>query len=316
MTSILPPKKCPVLSDGRILTAAFVGMDEDRFSSMFIEVHQVICALGSDCKIHAGAGPVDESIHRCMNCTLKFHSCVTCSGVRLADWLSGAASGGAFSVSMLSKYGQEKYNHYKDDFSLLPLELCLYCQKSIARGIDANSGPAGDATVTSVEGISVDSVGFVPTCEEHYQNNNNSLRILVAMCHGLKNNDGSDVVDLDKESWASLKVLMYCPNLIKWRNEIRRRAMINIATKQPSKAPKKDNPLPNQWTITKCQKWLKTFSITNPSDVIFLCSEMQVRLKFTAAAVEQKRSEERRLQNHDEGNNWYGNNPILCLIHT
>jgi hypothetical protein len=77
---------------------------------------------------------------------------------------------------------------------------------------------------------------------------------------------------------------------------------------------KKDNPLPNQWAITKCQQWLELFPITSPPEVIFLCSEMQVRLKVTAAAVEQKRSEEQRLQNHDDGNNWYGNNPILRLI--
>ncbi len=138
----------------------------------------------------------------------------------------------------------------------------------------------------------------------------------MAMCYGLKNNDGSDIVNLDKEPWASLKVLMYHPNLGEWRNEIRRSARINIANKQPSKLSKKDNPLPNQWTIPKCQQWLKTFPITNPSDVIFLCSEMRVQLKVTAAAVEQKRSEEQRLQNHDDGNNWYGNNPILHLIHT
>jgi hypothetical protein len=254
MTSILPPEKCPVLPDGRVLTAAFVGMDKDRFSSMFIEDHQVIYTSGSDCKIHTGADPVDESIHHCMNCALKFHSCVTSSGVRFADWLSGAAAGGEFSVSMLLEFGQEKYNHYKDDFSSLPLELCLYCQKSIAMGINANSGPTGDVMGTSVEGISVDSVGFAPTCKEHYQNNNNSLTILVMMCHGLKNNDGSDIVNLDKEPWASLKVSMYRPNLGKWRNEIRRRARItNIATKQSSKVSKKDNPSPNQWTITKCQ---------------------------------------------------------------
>jgi hypothetical protein len=121
MTSILPPKKFPVLPDGHLLTAVFVGMDEDRFSSMFIEDHQVICTLGSDCKIHAGAGPVDESIHHCMNCALKFHSCITCSGVRFADWLSSAAAGGEFSVSMLLEYSQKKYNHYKDDSSLLLL---------------------------------------------------------------------------------------------------------------------------------------------------------------------------------------------------
>jgi hypothetical protein len=109
---------------------------------------------------------------------------------------------------------------------------------------------------------------------------------------------------------------MYRPNLGKWRNEIRRRARINIATKQSSKLSKKENPLPSQWTITKCQQWLETFPIINPSDVIFLCSEMQVWLKIAAVAVEQKRSEEQRLLSHDDGNDWYGNNPILHLIHT
>jgi len=98
---------------------------------MFADNVQVLCASGSDCKVHPGAGPVNLSIHWCMNCTLKFHSCITCSGVRFSDWISGAAARG-----ILSQYGQEKFNRYKDDFSLLPLELCSYCQKSIALSID------------------------------------------------------------------------------------------------------------------------------------------------------------------------------------
>jgi hypothetical protein len=181
-----------------------------------------------------------------MNCALKFHSCITCSGVRFADWLSGAAAGGEFSASMLLGYSQEKFNHYKDDSSLLPLKLCSYCQKSIALSINANPGLACDTSDTSVEGISVDSTGFAPTCKEHYQNNNNLSRILVTMCHGLKNKDGSDLVDFDKDPWTSLKVSMYCPNLGKWRNEIRRRARINIATKQSTKVSKKNYPTPSQ----------------------------------------------------------------------
>jgi hypothetical protein len=79
---------------------------------------------------------------------------------------------------------------------------------------------------------------------------------------------------------------------------------------------KNNNPLPSQWVITNCQKWLKTFAITNPSDIIFLRSEMQARLKVVAAAVEQKKSEEQKLLSHDDGNNWYGHDPILHLIHT
>jgi hypothetical protein len=251
-----------------------------------------------------------------MNCALKFHSCITCSGVRFADWISSAAAGGEFSASMLSEYGQEKFNCYKDDFSLSLLELCSYYQKSIALSIDANPGPVGDAIGTSVESNSVDSAGFALTCKEHYKNNNNLLRILVTMCHGLKNEDGSDLVNFNKDPCALLKVSMCYPNLAKWRNKIRRRARINITTKQSTKLSKKDNPLPSQWTITKCQQWLKAFPITNPSDIIFLCSEMHVWLKLTAAAMQQKRSEKQRLLSHDDGNKCYGNNPILHLIHT
>jgi hypothetical protein len=76
----------------------------------------------------------------------------------------------------------------------------------MALSIDASPGPVGDAMGISVEGISVDSAGFVLTCEEHYKNNNHSLRILVMVCHGMKNEDNSDLVDFNKDPWALLKV--------------------------------------------------------------------------------------------------------------
>ena len=57
MVSELPPN-CPTLLDGRILTATLVGMDKDRFSSMFLDGIQVRCASGSSCNIHASADSV------------------------------------------------------------------------------------------------------------------------------------------------------------------------------------------------------------------------------------------------------------------
>jgi len=206
MASTSPPK-CPVLPDGRALTAAFVGMDKDRFSLMFADDVQVLCASGSDCKIHPCAGLVDESFLRCMNCALKFHSCITCSGVRFADWISAASA-----REMLSQYGQEKFNRYKDDFSLSLLELCSYCQKSIALSIDVGrSCGAAMITITAVPATAAGDVmgtvgGDLLSSEEHYKKNHNSLKILVAMCHGLKNGDDSDIVVLDKDPWASMKV--------------------------------------------------------------------------------------------------------------
>ncbi len=236
MASTSSPK-CPVLPDGRALTAAFVGMvDKDRFSSMFANNVQVLCASGSDCKVHPGAGPVDESFHRCMNCALKFHSCITCSGVRFADWISAASA-----REMLSQYRQEKFDRYKDDFSLAPVELYFYCQKSIALSID--EGQACGAAVMTVTAAPATAAGDAMgtaggdllSSEEHYKKKNNSLKILVAMCHGLKNEDNSDIVIFDKDSWASMKASTYRPSLLELKNEVKQRSKILIATKKEKK---------------------------------------------------------------------------------
>ncbi len=97
---------------------------------------------------------------------------------------------------------------------------------------------------------------------------------------------------------------------------VQQRSKINIATKRGSKLSKKDNPSPSQWMIPRCQKWLDLYPISDYSDTVFLCSEIQVQLDIVAKAVEQKKSEEQKLRASDVGNNWYGNDPILCLIHT
>jgi hypothetical protein len=51
------------------LTAALVGMDKDRFNSMFLDGIQVRCASGSSCNVHAGADSVENSPHRDYNNT-------------------------------------------------------------------------------------------------------------------------------------------------------------------------------------------------------------------------------------------------------
>jgi hypothetical protein len=124
-----------------------------------------------------GAGPVDSSIHRCMNCTQKFHSYITFSGVQFSDWISGAAARG-----MLSQYGQEKFDHYKDEFSSLLLELCSCCQKSIALSIDVGHFcSAAVVTVTAAPATAavLDSIAMgtatddLLSSEEHYKKSSN-----------------------------------------------------------------------------------------------------------------------------------------------
>jgi hypothetical protein len=79
---------------------------------------------------------------------------------------------------------------------------------------------------------------------------------------------------------------------------------------------KKDNPLPSQWTIQKRQIWLDTHPISDRSDLTFFTCRNLARLDIVTKAVEQKKSKEQKLFTSNDGDNWYGNDPILCLIHT
>ena len=111
------------------------------------------------------------------------------------------------------------------------------------------------------------------------------MRILAVMCRGIKTDDDGEIFDFDVEPWKSLKGNTYRPSLLEWRSEVQRRLKINIATKRGSKPSKKDTPSPSQWMIPRCQKWLDLYPISDYSDTVFLCSEIQVRLDIVAKAV-------------------------------
>jgi len=104
-------------------------------------------------------------------------------------------------------------------------------------GIANNSVPRADM-------VGINCVAL--SSEQHYKNSNNSLRILVVMCRGIKTNDGGEIVDFDVEPWKSLKGNTYRPSLLEWRSEVQQRSKINIATKRGSKPSKKDTPSPIQ----------------------------------------------------------------------
>ena len=69
---------------------------------MFTDNIQVLCASGSDCNFYLDAGPINESLHQCMNCALKFHSCITCSGVQFCQLDQCCCKGRVFSVNPLT----------------------------------------------------------------------------------------------------------------------------------------------------------------------------------------------------------------------
>ncbi len=106
MVTALPPN-CPTLPDGRVLMAALVGMEDDSFGSMFLNGIQVCCASGSSFNVHPNVAPVEESFHCCMNCALKLHLCITCSGCHFGLWFLGAAGGGGLEINALAVWSGE-----------------------------------------------------------------------------------------------------------------------------------------------------------------------------------------------------------------
>ena len=147
---------------------------------------------------------------------------------------------------------QEKFDCNKDDYSSSPLELCSYYQKSIALSIDVGCScgaavitvTAAPASSTAAGDVMGTAEGDLLSSEEHYKKNHNSLKILVAMCHGLKNEDDSDILFFDKDPWASMKASTYRPSLLELKNEVKQRSKTLIATKKGKKLSKKDNPSP------------------------------------------------------------------------
>jgi hypothetical protein len=72
------------------------------------------------------------------------------------------------------------------------------------------------------------------------------------MCHGLKNEDDSDILFFDKDPWTSMKASTYRPSLLELKNEVKQRSKTLIATKKGKKLSKKDNLSPSQWKMSKC----------------------------------------------------------------
>jgi len=99
-------------------------MEEGLFRSFFDVdgITQMKCASGHHC---TNPLPVNGSNHRCMNCGLKFHSCLTCSVVMLDDYLSDKNLG--FEPTMLPLYGQVRLSKSSTD----QFTICPPCQERL-----------------------------------------------------------------------------------------------------------------------------------------------------------------------------------------
>ena len=146
--------------------------------------------------------------------------------------------------------------------------------------------------------------------ENYYKTEGSSLRVLVAMCHGLRDGDGDDknlVLDLTANPWKSVPVMQIRPSRELYGKEVLRRCVEQATTTNKNK---KVGPRPKQWSVSKIQEWLEEHPISDPADISFLKREVASRKEVLEAAQKEEEEENARLG----AGNW---NATACmrLIH-
>ena len=90
---------------------------------------------------------------------------------------------------------------------------------------------------------------------------------LITLCIGLKNPDGTALINIDSNPWKLEMKTTIKPKAKDLKEEVNRRSGIfnHIRIK----------PRPNGWGISELMEWLMTNPITDTADVQFLSEEVQ-----------------------------------------
>ena len=129
--------------------------------------------------------------------------------------------------------------------------------------------PAKESSIQStVKDVSAshDTGGF-GDAERHYISSNCDVKVLLVLCRGIFEPDGSPLLDENAEPWRSVKPrLSIKPTAKDLRAEVTRRFQSFIC----NGSDKTRAPQPKQWTTDKLEEYLKNHPITKETDVQFL----------------------------------------------
>jgi ElaB/YqjD/DUF883 family membrane-anchored ribosome-binding protein len=143
--------------------------------------------------------------------------------------------------------------------------------------------------------------------EDQYRFKNQSLKYLVVLCRGLKDEDGNELLDIKTEPWSKLKTALVKPCNADYVEEIVRRHQEKKKT-DPSLAS--SAPQPKGWTEKKLLAWLDLHPIELPSDIAYLTGIVANRKGLVRNYIEQQPD-----SGTGESRNWKGKFPFLRLIH-
>ena len=110
------------------------------------------------------------------------------------------------------------------------------------------------------------------SAEDIFEEKSKSMKSLIVLCCGLKNSDGTSLIDIDEDPWKRLPVATTEPNASDLKAEVTcRYNVLNL-----SEVGVKD-PRPKQWTLNRLLDWLKLNPLRDASDVQFLQETVENR---------------------------------------
>ncbi|KAL3771645.1 hypothetical protein ACHAW5_007347 [Stephanodiscus triporus] len=150
---------------------------------------------------------------------------------------------------------------------------------------DTDAGAAAAA-----RGHVTDGPTRCPT-EDHFEESGRSLKVLVALCRGLKDDDGTFVLEPDSDPhWGRIRVAARRPTAHEWHAEISRRWETFVrARERPDPDDPRLGPRPKAWKLAKVLRWLDDNPIDAAEDVAFLRSTVA---RLEAEVEERARREE------------------------
>jgi hypothetical protein len=168
--------------------------------------------------------------------------------------------------------------------------------------------PSSSSSNDSVRGTSqtgseyndhLEAETIVSPTEVSFQANDRSLKYLVVLCQGLKDESGGNLLDLKSIPFSSLKRSDVKPNLDMLKDEVARRYQL-----MNSDAPLL-GPRPKNWTKDAVLKWLNENPIQGEEDVAILNDVWNVTVKPLKPLDAQPQKSESR---------WFTTGLAKCLI--
>jgi len=147
------------------------------------------------------------------------------------------------------------------------------------------------------------------TAEGVFLSKNQSVRCIVVLSVGLKNNEGTDLINLDSNPWKSIPVTTMKPQKEDYAKEIEQQC---VAEDLANRIGLKRLPQPRRWKKPKMLKWLQEYPITYANEVKYVTTVVLVRKeaaeRFAASKAAVKEVEDK------VGGAWDGPLPMLRLI--